>query len=170
MEILIVFEQARATYTTEQAYEPFCDWLSRMRKVPSHFPRSNSSAWVRLMSPTYQVPSSWWGEPSSSSSEYELETRAPNIFILMIIFPVVGNEWMHCIICHVSPWDENHHTHTYSSASFFMPSHSLIFFCLVPFCVSHLKTRPSVQSYSHRAANVMKLVHIWVEQTCVALH
>lgn len=28
---------------------------------------------------------------------------------------------------------------TYSSASFFMPSHSLIFFCLVPFCVSHLQ-------------------------------
>ncbi len=30
---------------------------------------------------------------------------------------------------------------THSSASFFMPSHSLILFCLVPFCVSHLQSQ-----------------------------
>lgn len=46
-----------------------------MRKVPSHLPLSISSAWVRLMSPTYQVHSSWWGEPSSSSSEKELKMQ-----------------------------------------------------------------------------------------------
>lgn len=34
---------------------------------------------------------------------------------------------------------------TYSSASFFMPSHSLIFFCLVPFCINHLKNQRTTE-------------------------
>lgn len=33
---------------------------------------------------------------------------------------------------------------THSSVSFLMPSHSLIFFCRAPFCVSHLGKEKSV--------------------------
>lgn len=76
------------------------------------------------MSPTYQVDSSWWGEPSSSSSEYELKTSNA----------LTRKLWRNKL------WSFYWNSNTYSSASFFMPSHSFIFFCLVPFCVNQLKT------------------------------
>lgn len=48
-----------------------------MRKVPSRLPLSISSAWVRLILPTYHVRSSWWGRASSSSiTEYWLWSGA----------------------------------------------------------------------------------------------
>lgn len=46
------------TYTTEQANDPLWVWLSLMRKVPSLFPLSSSSASLRLIAPTYQLLSS----------------------------------------------------------------------------------------------------------------
>lgn len=54
-------------------------------------------------------------------------------------------------------------SNTYSSASFLMPSHSLIFFCLVPFCVSHLQSQNTTDLmliiYQYAVYSVYKSKH-----------